>query len=99
MADLEAQFEQEMIGVYERAKKECGYNASYFLGLIREQGGLMAAKHLLNKPVSEGYTRLFELQRLDLTVEALVVRNPWKTLFTPEEVKKAVKRLPKGLVP
>jgi hypothetical protein len=43
---------------------------------------------------SSGYTALWERNRLDLTVEALVTENPeWWELFTPAELERARKRL------
>jgi hypothetical protein len=33
------------------------------------------------------------LKRLDLTVEALALRKPWRRLFTEEELGKARQRL------
>lgn len=94
MADLEAQFEQEMLNIYERAKAELGYNASYFLQMVHQDGGLATAKALVNKKtVSDGYGVLAEKGRLDLTVEALVVQEPWQELFTEDELKRAQKRL------
>jgi hypothetical protein len=41
-----------------------------------------------------GYTALFERERLDLTVEAMVVEiERWRPLFTDEELQRARKRL------
>lgn len=94
LADLEKQFTKAMISIYNRAKTECKYNATYLLKMISEEGGLEAAKHLLNtKYVSEGFERLFTLKRLDLTVEALVITKPWCDLFDSKELETAIKRL------
>ena len=94
MSDLEARFQLEMVGIYERAKKECNYNAARFLRMVTDSGGLGAAKALLRAPdLSDGFTTLWELGRLDLTVEALVVRDPWTILFTDQELAVARKRL------
>lgn len=97
MADLEAQFAQAMFGVYRLAKDEANYNATIFLQMLTDNGGLRTAKTLINasKP-SDGYTALWERERLDLTVEAVVVENPiWHALFTPEEISRARRRLGK----
>lgn len=88
-------FENAMHQIYVRAKKEAGYNATIFLGMLHERGGLGTAKFLINSTdVSDGYTQLYERRRLELTVEAQVIDNPkWHKLFTPEELAKARKRL------
>jgi hypothetical protein len=93
--DLRAQFDEAMFTIYRRAKSEAKYNATIFLGMLHTRRGLDTAKYLINsdKP-SDGYTHLYERGRLDLTVEALVVEEErWHSLFTPEELAKALKRL------
>ena len=83
MADASATFDGAMFEIYRQAKAEAGYNATIFLQMISDRGGLETAKYLINAPkVSEGYTHLYERGRLDLTVEALVVEEPrWQHLF------------------
>lgn len=95
MAELEQQFEQAMFDIYRAAKKEAGYTAKVFLGMVADRGGLATAKYLINSPrPSDGYTALYERGRLDLTVEAMVVEHPkWHPLFTREEIDKAKARL------
>ena len=52
------------------------------------------AKMLLRDPkIQEGFANLYELGRLDLTVEALVVDPIWKELFEPEEIEIVRRRL------
>ncbi len=94
MTDLEAQFDEAIFTVYKRAKDEAHYNATKFLQMLTDGGGLRTAKSLINaaKP-SDGYTALWERKRLDLTVEALVQDQRWHPLFTPEEIDHARKRL------
>ncbi|MFX0195965.1 MAG: hypothetical protein ACFFCW_07570 [Candidatus Hodarchaeota archaeon] len=93
MRDLENMFHHAMLSIYERAKHECGYNATRFLQMVNERGGLQAAKVLLQSPLSEGFIALWERQRLDLTMEALIQSSTWKALFTKEELEIARKRL------
>ncbi len=91
---LENKFNQEMLLIYERAKSECKYNATRFLGMVTERGGLQAAKILLNaKHLSGGFVELWKCHRLDLTVEALVLQPEWKILFSDEERVISKKRL------
>ena len=86
MTTLEKRFEQDMISIYTTAKKECGYNAVRFLQLVSEKGGLAAAKQLINKPEgTDGFTTLWEHHRLDLSVEAHVLKSEYAELFTEEE--------------
>jgi hypothetical protein len=90
---LEDQFHLEMLLIYEEAK-EFGYYPARFLGLVHARGGLRAAKELLWKEgVSDGFIRLWKEDRLDISVEALVLRDPWNTLFTEEELNVARQRL------
>ncbi len=92
--ELERRFHEEMLNVYRRAKSECRYNAGYFLKMVNEHGGLKTAKILLDKDdVSEGFTALWERGRLDLTVEAVVLTDPWHTLFSDTQLETARKRL------
>lgn len=84
--NLEERFQSQLINIYERAKVECDYNAIRFLQMIHEQGAIETARKLIMSPdLSQGITALWECGRLDITVEALVLREPWSQLF-PEEV-------------
>ncbi|MFH1742875.1 MAG: hypothetical protein ABIH23_28050 [bacterium] len=91
---LVAQFEREMWRLYEEPKKRCGYNATYFRRMLEEDGALETARRLAGDPKHhEGLTRLWEYQALDLSVEALVLRDPWNQLFTPDVLAIARKKL------
>jgi len=92
--DLREAFHQKMLEVYERALTECKYKASRFLQLVQEHGGFAAAKMLLaSKKHPEGLTRLWEEKRLDISMEALVLSEPWRQLFNAEELSIAQRRL------
>ncbi len=83
-----------MLGIYTTAKSEAGYVPTYFLNMLNERGGLATANHLLNqKNLSDGFTALYEKGRLDLTVEALVVKPLWRPLFSEDQIAIAEKRL------
>jgi len=93
-ANREAAFHDAMLEIYERAKAECKYYATRFLQMVVERGGLQTARYLLHAPgLSDGFTALWECKRLDLTVEAYVLKPEWRELFTEEEIKVATKRL------
>ena len=86
------QFEQDMLNIYREAQK-VGYRATIFLHMITTKGAMETARYLINADVvSSGYTKLWELGRLDLSVEALVVKT-WQSLFTADEIEKCKNRL------
>ncbi|WP_160051341.1 DUF262 domain-containing protein [Nocardiopsis sp. FR26] len=85
---------REMLRIYERARDEADYTAASFLGMITDLGPLGTARKLLNAPaVSDGFANLWERGRLDLTVEALVLRPDFSPLFTDQELARARARL------
>jgi hypothetical protein len=47
----------------------------------------------MDPKVHEGFTKLWELGRLDLTVEAIILRNPFNQLFSREVLNTARERL------
>ena len=92
--DLERQFHREMIRVYERARDKCGYNATRFLNMVNEHGGLPAAQLLLgSRGVSSGYVQLWQRGRLDISMEALVLQPDWRSLFSDCQLSIAGDRL------
>ncbi|MDY6914074.1 MAG: hypothetical protein SVT52_06435 [Planctomycetota bacterium] len=93
-AEIEREFDAAMMQIYHRALKEAKYNATRYLQMLHEHGGLATAQILLHSPtVSDGYTALWEKKRLDLTVEALILQPDWQGLFTDAEREIARKRL------
>jgi hypothetical protein len=88
------EFTEAMLDIYRRALAEAGYRASIFLNMVIERGGYQAARALIrsSKP-SDGYTALWQRGRLDLTVEALVLRPQWHDIFTDDDRKVAHARL------
>jgi hypothetical protein len=76
------------------SKNELNYNPTYFVRMLSEHGCIETAKQLiLSKQYSEGFTKLWELGRLDLTVEAIVLHDEFRALFSPEVILAAQKRL------
>ena len=86
MDSLKKSFRQEMCDIYTTAKKECGYNAARFLQMLNTMDGVDVAKQLIHKDgMSEGMIALWENHRLDLSVEAHVLKPEFAGLFTEEE--------------
>ena len=89
---LERDFEAEMRQIYNRAKNEVGYNAMRFLQIVQERRGVETARRLL-PTMSDGFVALWERDRLDLTVEYLVLQPRWHELFSDDERCVARQRL------
>jgi hypothetical protein len=93
MNNGEAAFHQAMLDSYHQLAK-LGYRATYFLRMVQELGGVEAVRQLINQDgVSEGFTRLWEMGRLDLSAEAFVLKPEYRELFTDKERRRARQRL------
>ena len=94
---LEDEFKLFLLDLADRTKEKTGYNPTQFRHMVGENGGLKTAKYLISTPdPSEGYTRLWEEGRLDLTVEYQILKaegGKWQRLFSEEELEKCCKRL------
>ena len=86
-------FHTAMILVYVKAKQEAGYDAKAFLSMVAEHGGEATAHRLLAEPLQPGFTELWLRKRLDLTMEYLVLRPEWQSLFSEAELAEARRRL------
>jgi len=96
MKKLKEQFNKDMWGLYSDTINETKYNPGYFRKMLDGLGGFETAKKLLSSnTTSKGSTKLWELGRLDLTVEALIIDNKekYKELFSNEELETANRRL------
>jgi hypothetical protein len=87
-------FDRAVLATIERCREELRYNPRYFRVMVTSHGALGATRKLLHAPaVSDGFVSLWERNRLDLTVEALVSEARFAHLFTDEEREVARKRL------
>lgn len=89
---LKNNFHEEMLEIYKKTKSEAKYTPSLFLQMVNEKGGRDAAKQLIITQ-TEGFTKLWKLGRLDLSVEAYVLKEEYTELFTDQEREICVKRL------
>jgi 5-methylcytosine-specific restriction enzyme A len=100
----EADLQNAMIAMYKRAGRETGYWGNYFLRSVRQHGGLETAKRMLNHETTttKGFAALINARRADLSLEALVLRQPFRSLFSAQELKVArdrLNKLPKSAFP
>jgi hypothetical protein len=93
---LKNEFHQGRLEGYEALKKKLRYNATYYLRIVHEHGGVQAAKLLLNSTdMPEGLMKLWAHGRLDMSLENHVLNPRYHSLFTPKELKIARQRLEK----
>ena len=94
---LEDDFHQAMLNIYEHAGREAGYWAHYFLRAVRRYGGLEYARRMLqvrkNDSIQKGFQALIDAGRIDISMEALVLRPEFMPLFTNAEIQEARRRL------
>lgn len=65
-----------------------------FVGMLNADGGYKTASTLIGRrQPSDGFNKLWEHKRLDLTVEALVVETSWSTYFDEILLKEAERKL------
>jgi hypothetical protein len=82
------------------AERAIRYRPTYFLGMLETVGGYRTALKLLSaNDVSEGFVKLWEHRRLDLSVEALVVESEWRQVFDPVLLALAEKKLKNAKYP
>lgn len=91
MTDLEAQFQNAILKLYDDSNKAINYRPTRLMEMSNELGAVQAARQLISKPddPSSGFMKLWEKGRLDLSVEALILKPEFAPLFTEEEREKA----------
>ena len=91
---LEERFHDSMLDIFWLAGRATGYWASYFLRGVRNKGGVTEARDLLRKTgTSPGFERLKAEGRLDLSMEAIVIKPEFASLFNAQEIETAQQRL------
>lgn len=95
----EQELDAALLAAYRRAGKEVGYWGNYFLRSVRKNGGLATVRKMLRptnrRALHKGLQALVDAGRPDLSVEALVQRSPFASLFTADEIAEARSRLDK----
>lgn len=96
MREIELNLFTDMIKIYRETDAQCNYRATGFFQKIQSDGAITTAKEIINnEELTEGFIKLAECNRLDLSVEALIVQEKYKELFTPKERKICINRLKK----
>lgn len=92
-APTDQAFTHAMWGIY-KAARDIGYHPTAFLQMLTVHGGKETAHRLIPRNnATSGFTELWKKGRLDLSVEALILKPEWKALFSVDEQNIARKRL------
>ena len=93
LTTIKEQFHKAMEALYYETNKAIHYRPTQFYRMVIEYGGVETAHRLIDKESTEGFTKLWEKGRLDLSVEALVLKPEFALLFDEVERKKAREKL------
>ena len=92
--ELEDALEREFKKAVDICISHYGYRPSYFLQMLGNLGAVNTAIKLVTAPkFHEGFAKLWELKRLNLSVEAIVLRSPYNQLFAREVLDTALEKL------
>jgi len=91
---LELQFEEAIMSDVVECTR-LGYYPSDFVRMVNEHGGVETARRLIaDDRVPDGFGRLWEMGRLDMTLEACIRDTPkFHELFDKELIDRCDKRL------
>lgn len=88
---LAMEYEEETQVVLDTMKK-LKYNHTIFKVSVRKLGAVATA-HRFIPTLTKGYTDLLLVNRVDLSIEFMVVKEKYKELFTGEEIRICKERL------
>jgi len=89
----EEQFKEVMLDTYRQAARK-GYRATYFLQMIGELGAVETAKQLVMNPTySSGFAQLLAMGELRISVEAIILRDEFRSMFEEKYLAAAHKKL------
>lgn len=75
-------------------KTELNYTPTYLIRMLEELGAVRTvAKLVQDTKISDGFIKLTLENRLDLSLEALVLQEPWSSLFDENTINAATKKL------
>ena len=89
------EFQNEVIELCETTKRDTSYNPKGFRGKVLRVGAHQATTDILDSTSDNwgGFTELVLNQRIDLSLDVLVLDAKWQSLFTDTQLKNAQRRL------
>ncbi|MCW5851476.1 MAG: hypothetical protein KIT87_15495 [Anaerolineae bacterium] len=87
MSEAQEAFESAVRDAFKEMHGALGYNPRRALNMVNQYGAVDAARRLLYMPgeTSQGLETLWEHHRLDLSIEALMLKPEFASLFTEDE--------------
>jgi len=87
------EFTKEIHTANEKSVK-LGYYPSRFLQMAEQSGSVQAAKKMVTSgAIPNGMKKLKKMRKLDLTIESIMIKEKYQSLFTVEELNAAKWRL------
>jgi recombinational DNA repair protein (RecF pathway) len=91
--NLEDEFTKALDGTVEAAKAK-NYNPTFFIRMLAEHGGVETARRLLaHRDPQTGLFELYHRSLLHESMEAVVLQDKFRSLFTEKELVEARRRL------
>lgn len=91
---LKKAFHQEMINLCKRRNQELKYKSTRLLDFINKYGGYEAAvKYITTESNVQDFAILWENERLDLSVEALITKPLYASLFLEDIINHCAQKL------
>ena len=85
--------EQKFVAAWEKARQEAASLGVRIRPVEADEALQSARRCLSGHRVSDGFDRLAQLGRLELSLEALAVKKPYTDLFDDEQANEALMRL------
>lgn len=91
---LQSKFNLEIMEAIEESKK-IGYNPTRFIVMLHKEKGnaFEVAQKLIKKDLTSGLWELYQHNRLDLSVEATMIKPEYRNLFSSELIRICERKL------
>lgn len=86
-------YQAELESTYSTLGHTTGYWAKRFIQSVRKNGAVAHTKKALSNKKQEGFQRLIEVGRVDLSLEFIALKTQYSSLFTQAELNEAHRRL------
>lgn len=98
-ANLENDLESDFLKAIDESRKiHAKINFDFVLTFLKSYGAIGATKRLMQTgtdKIQSGFIKMWELNRMDLTFESIIVKEKYKVLFDENTIKIALERLKK----